>query len=265
MDDNDDVELLHVASPSAGTAAGSSDEPSQLSFSEAIRRSTGGSRRPPAWSPSATLLPPPTFTWSTSTLTPPSQSLYASSVRRHQSESVLSAVIASSGERALGTAQHSTVMSEGHMTYDSFVDGLLGVGERLTVALSDCVAFDCAVIEPASTKGGGGGGGGFEPHWFKRGLAIVTNQRLLMVSASASVINEIATIPWRSKNGKDEGCVVQLRASAHLNLLRTHTHARTPAHRHRSIDARPRSHTHTHTHIHTHARTHTHTHTHLQI
>jgi hypothetical protein len=146
------------------------------------------------------MTPPPKFKWSFGALTQPSQSFYTSSVNRHQSKIGLSGVIAASGVHALAAAQHSTVTSQGNLSYESFVDGLLGEGEHLLIPLNACVAFDYAGLSSAPPSGVP-----TQLHWFRRGLMVLTNQRLLMLTASASVSNEVTPIPWRTVKGKDEG------------------------------------------------------------
>ena len=110
---------------------------------------------------------------------------------RHQSKAQLRSVIGDSGHRALQAAQHHISKSQGQMTYESFVEGLLGRGEQLLTPLHASIGFDTATIaafkdhqEPT----------GKPFHWFKPGIMVLTNQRLLMMSASFWSVNEVTPV-----------------------------------------------------------------------
>jgi len=190
-----DCELLDISSEGTGAVGKGGTAESRTAPLGSAATSRGDA---------ATVLPPPTFTWSVSTLTQPSQSFYAASVNRHQSRAMLSEAIASSAERALSAAERCTVTSQGSMTYEGFVSGLLGSGEYLVVPMASCVAFDGATLASAKDIAN------LKPlHRLKRGLVVLTNKRLLLLSASASVSNEVAAIPWRKVKDKDEGYEVK--------------------------------------------------------
>eukprot|EP00037_Helgoeca_nana_P032868 m.415724 g.415724 ORF g.415724 m.415724 type:complete len:539 (-) comp29723_c0_seq1:129-1745(-) len=186
MEDEDDTERLILPDAGAGSVQASS---------------TASPRDAVACGGTVTMRQPTKLKWSFGGLTQSSQAFYASSVNKHEYTVGLGNIIATSGIRTLAAAQHSTGTSQGHVLYESFLDGLLGVDEHLLSPLSECVAFDHAELSSAAPSAVPK-----QLHQFRRGLVVLTNKRLLMLTASAFVTNEVTAIPWRGTvNGKDEG------------------------------------------------------------
>eukprot|EP00038_Savillea_parva_P009829 m.186104 g.186104 ORF g.186104 m.186104 type:complete len:333 (+) comp16673_c0_seq1:96-1094(+) len=153
----------------------------------------GGARM----SMTGTILPEPTFEWSTDTLTPSSADVMADSVNQQRSHARLTEEIMLSGKRVVETARHNTEMeTRGSMTYDTFVSGLLETDEEFIVPLHQSLVFDSADIEPVSGEPMRG------THSLKRGMAVLTNRRLLLLSASATVLNEITTASMQKGSGQ---------------------------------------------------------------
>jgi hypothetical protein len=95
------------------------------------------------------------------------------------------------------TWQQNVTDKQGEMTYQSFVDGLLCKNEHFLTPISvhtQGVAFDsaqiAAVTDEASFK---------QNHSFKSGIVVLTDKRMILLSASAWVFNEVSVVAARSQ------------------------------------------------------------------